>query len=124
MTDGPKRLYSEARFWAGANGVFWHAFATIAEALGKSERQVRYDMAVLEQFGLIRHRIRDGRRSNTYEFLWHPWFNEPTKAGRATPRQRGDLSGSTLPLKPAAFYLDLPVVSGNVVPVRCDLIGN
>src|SRR5262245_27669705 len=55
LTDGQKRLYERAVRWAGQNGTFWYGFETIAEALGKSARQVKADMAILEARGLIRH---------------------------------------------------------------------
>jgi len=59
--------------WAGQNGIFWRGFDSIAEALGKSVRQVKTDVAVLEAKGLIRHTSRR-RNSNVYEFLWHALF--------------------------------------------------
>jgi hypothetical protein len=73
LTDGQKRLYERGVRWAGQNGIFWRGFESIAEALGKSIRQVKADMAALEQFGLIRHNRRR-RNSNVYEFLWHAMF--------------------------------------------------
>src|ERR1700676_381266 len=73
LTDGQKRLYERGVRWAGRNGVFWHAFDTIADALGKSARQVKDDMAVLEGKGLIKH-TRRRRQSNVYSFLWHRVF--------------------------------------------------
>ena len=73
LTDGQKRLYERAVRWAGQNGVFWYSFESIAEALGKSLRQVKDDMATLETKGLIRH-TRRRRNSNVYSFLWHPMF--------------------------------------------------
>jgi hypothetical protein len=73
MTDGQKRLYERAVRWAGRNGTFWRGFETIAEALGKSVRQVKSDMAVLERKGLIGHTSRR-RSSNVYFFRWHPIF--------------------------------------------------
>jgi hypothetical protein len=73
LTDGQKRLYERAVRWAGQNGSFWYGFDTIANALGKSVRQVKDDMAVLEAKGLISH-ARRRRQSNRYSFLWHPIF--------------------------------------------------
>jgi hypothetical protein len=73
LTDGQKRLYERGVRWAGKNGVFWYAFPTIAEALGKSVRQVKDDMATLEAKGLIGH-TRRRRQSNLYHFLWHAIF--------------------------------------------------
>jgi hypothetical protein len=73
ITDGQKRLYERAVRWAGQQGIFWYGFGSMAEALGKSVRQVKSDMDVLERMGLIRH-IRRRRQSNVYEFLWHEMF--------------------------------------------------
>jgi hypothetical protein len=73
LKDGQKRLYERGVRWAGQNGEFWHGFKTIAEALGKSVRQVKDDMATLEAKGLIAH-VRRRRQPNLYRFLWHPIF--------------------------------------------------
>jgi hypothetical protein len=73
LTDGQKRLYERAVRWAGKNGRFWRSFPTIAEALGKSVRQVKDDMATLEEKGLMGH-TRRRRDSNVYHFLWHSIF--------------------------------------------------
>jgi hypothetical protein len=78
LTDGQKRLYERAVRWAGQKGTLWYAFDTMAAALGKSVRQVKADMAVLERKGLIRHKRR-WRGSNVYVFLWHAMFEvQPT----------------------------------------------
>ena len=58
---------------AGQNGTFWYGFDKIAEALGKSVRQVKDDMAILEAKGLIRH-TRRRRQSNKY-FFHNPSVN-------------------------------------------------
>jgi hypothetical protein len=73
LTDGQKRLYERSVRWAGQNGNFWYSFETIAEALGKSVRQVKDDMAALEAKGLLKH-VRRRRQSNLYFFLWHSMF--------------------------------------------------
>lgn len=61
LTDGQKRLYERAVRWSGRNGTFWRSFETIAEALGKSVRQVKSDMTALERAGLMAH-VRRGIR--------------------------------------------------------------
>jgi hypothetical protein len=92
LTDGQKRLYERSVRWAGQNGIFWHGFETMAEALGKSVRQAKSDMAALEKRGLIRHRRRR-RQSNVYEFLWHAIF----EVQRTTLQQGGlEVQDSTL----------------------------
>lgn len=70
LTDGQKRLYERGVRWAGKNGSFWYGFDRIAEELGKSVRQVKDDMRVLEKRGLVSHKRRR-RQSNRYVFLWH-----------------------------------------------------
>jgi hypothetical protein len=79
LTDGQKRLYERAVRWAGKKGNFWYAFVTIAQALGKSVRQTKHDMSILEQKGLIRHTRRQ-RTSNLYEFIWHVIFEVQSTA--------------------------------------------
>ena len=60
LTDGQKLLYTHAARWAIGKGYWWPSFETMADALGKSVRQVKSDMAALEKIGLITH-IRRGR---------------------------------------------------------------
>jgi hypothetical protein len=85
LTDGQKRLYERAVRWAGRNGTFWYGFNAMAKALGKSVRQLKADMAVLEKKALIGH-TRRRRASNKYFFLWHPIFEV-----QPTALQKGDL---------------------------------
>jgi len=80
LTDGQKRLYERAVRWAGRNGCFWYAFETMADALGKSLRQVKADMLALHTYRLLSHVRRGGRRSNRYVFLWHPIFEVQSTA--------------------------------------------
>src|SRR5579872_6901039 len=70
LTDGQKRLYERGVRWAGKKGKFWYGFETMAQALGKSVRQIKADMATLEAKGLMDHTRRQ-RQSNLYRFLWH-----------------------------------------------------
>jgi hypothetical protein len=84
LTDGQKRLYERAVRWAGRNVTFWRGFEAIADALGKSLRQVKADMAALEAQGLVRH-DRRRRSSNVYSFLWHAIFEvQPTALQEST----------------------------------------
>jgi len=92
LTDWQKRLYERAVRWAGKNGVFWHGFQAMAEALGKSPRQVKDDMAALEAKGLISH-VRRRRNSNVYSFLGHSMFEvQPT----ALQQDHSEVQDSTL----------------------------
>jgi hypothetical protein len=79
LTDGQKRLYERGVRWAGKNGTFWRSFPAIAEELGKSVRQVKDDMATLEEKRLIEH-TRRRRQSNVYHFLWHRIFEVQSAA--------------------------------------------
>jgi len=75
LTDGQKRLYERLVRRAGDNGACFPSFKLLAFDLGKSERQVKSDMAALERYPLITH-VRYGRRlANSYQFLWHPIFD-------------------------------------------------
>lgn len=94
LTDGQKRLYDRAVRWAGDNGSFWYGFDRIAEELGKSSRQVKRDMSVLEKLGLIEHVRRGKRQSNVYRFLYHPMFESEVTSTSSHPRgEVTDLSG-------------------------------
>lgn len=74
MRDGEKRLYECLVRRAGRNGKCFPSCRRIAFDLGKSERQVRYDLQKLKTLGLIRWRRSEFRRSNIYEFLGHAMF--------------------------------------------------
>ena len=90
LTDGQKRLYERAARWAGRNAQFWYGFEKIASELGKSTRQVKRDMAALEQHGLIRHTRRGKRQSNIYQFVYHPMFESEVTS--ASHRSRGEVT--------------------------------
>ena len=55
----------------------------MAEELGKSEQQIRYDMKALEDYGLVSHQVRGwksgSRQTNVYRFLWHELFGRPVE---------------------------------------------
>src|SRR6185369_9006166 len=55
LTQGQKRLYERAVRWAGKNNAFWWSLPNIAEALGRSVRQIKHDVAILEEKRLIGH---------------------------------------------------------------------
>ena len=73
LTDGEKRMYSLLCRLAQKTGKCFASAAWLADALGKSERQVRYDRAALARVGLI-HSQPHGRMASTYEFLFHRVF--------------------------------------------------
>lgn len=98
VTDGQKRVYERLTRFAGRDGHCYPALRTLSEVLGKSDRQIKRDVAALESFGLIGHRFRDGRRSNTYVFLWHSIFegtptSSQSKATSQDVRSREDMDG-------------------------------
>jgi hypothetical protein len=93
LGDGPKRVYRKLRSHAGKNGHCFPFQETLAGELGKGERQIRRDIAQLEAVGLIASRTRDGRRSNTYDFLWHAMFERTLMTGQVT-----ELSGQGCPV--------------------------
>jgi hypothetical protein len=74
ITGNQKRLFDRLVRFAGMDARCFPSQERLAYELGESERQVRKDLAKLESFGLVRHAWREGRRSNTYEFLWHPIY--------------------------------------------------
>jgi len=95
LSDGQKLIYTRLVGWArthnGARsneraGEVWRSHKNIASELGKSERQVRRDLKRLEEVELIKHRVRDGRKSNTYVFLFHPSFERASASAQMTPR--------------------------------------
>ena len=93
LTDGQKRLYQRAVRWAGRNGRFWYGFETIAKELGKSSRQVKRDMEVLEKLGLIEHDRRGKRQTNMYYFLLSPMFESEVTSASSHPR--GEVTDSS-----------------------------
>jgi hypothetical protein len=83
LTDGQKWLYDRLVRWARSTsgqrpneraGEVWRSHANIAMELGKSAKRVGRDLAKLEAERLLGHHKRDGRRSNTYVFLFHADF--------------------------------------------------
>src|SRR5690242_5042731 len=73
LTVGQKWLYDRMVRWSRASagerkneraGEVWRAHDNIGFELGKSAKQIGRDLARLEAVGLLRHRVRDGRKSN------------------------------------------------------------
>ncbi len=75
LRAGPKLVYERLVRFAGRDGLCFPSHQKLADELGKSLAQVKRDIATLERAGLISHEFRNGRRSNTYRFLWHPCFD-------------------------------------------------
>ncbi len=94
LGDGPKRLYTQLVKCAGRDAACFPSHGWLAAQLGKSERQVRYDLSELEKVGLIAHK-RNGRRlANTYVFLWHEVFpGDRQHTATHSPGDRQDIAG-------------------------------
>ncbi len=124
LTDGQKRLYERLVRYAGQDGLCYPKQEKLARELGKSERQVRYDLKKLCALNFISVRLRSGkRRVNIYDFLWHPVFDGHPIAGRQEPKL--NLTGNPLPIPPAARAEDclsqparLDSLSGNRLPTN------
>lgn len=115
LGDGPKRAYRRLKRFAGSNGSCFPSQETLARELGKGERQVRRDLDALEAARLIASVSRDGRRSNTYVFLWHPIFEETYMSA-----QKSDVSGHECPVNHAAAEPSEPHLSARD---RTDMTG-
>jgi hypothetical protein len=139
LTAGQKLLYDRLINWARsldgdhANqraGEVWRSQDNIATELGKSSKQVCRDIAKLESVGLLGHRIRHGRKSNTYFFLFHPDFQNASRSHgsdrTSTFGQTSDRDGfertseSVQTAGPASGRSDL---SGHPRPVTSSLNG-
>lgn len=78
ISQGAKLCYGRMCQFNGENGKCFPKQITLAEELGVSERQINAYIAELGQAQLISI-IRPGLgQSNTYEFLWHGWIEQPT----------------------------------------------
>jgi hypothetical protein len=95
LNSSAKRLYERLVRFAGRDGLCFPSQATLGTELGESDRQVRKSLRKLENLGLIRHEFRNGRRSNTYIFLWHEIFERNAVSGQVT--QSDDLTGTNVP---------------------------
>jgi biotin operon repressor len=115
LGDGPKRVYRKLRRYAGTKGSCFPSQKTLADELGKGERQVRRDLDALEAAGLIASVSRDGRRSNTYVFLWHAMFEQTSMSAQAT-----NPSGHGCPVNDAAAEHSEPYPSARD---RTDMTG-
>jgi hypothetical protein len=115
LADGPKRAYRRLKRFAGVNGSCFPSQKTLAGELGKGERQVRRDLDALESAGLIASVSRDGRRSNTYIFLWHPMFEQTCMSA-----QKSDVTGQGCPVNEVWHDASEPNLSGRD---RSDMTG-
>jgi hypothetical protein len=102
-------------------GEVWRSHENIATELGKSSRQVDRNLAKLEAVGLMSHRKRDGRKSNTYFFLFHASFEgapASVQTGDDVGFEQTPVTGQTGREAPPC-----PVVSRRPRPVESDLSG-
>jgi hypothetical protein len=82
LGDGPKRIYRKLCQRAGDKDHCWPSTQGLANDLGKSVRQVLYDVRRLLDYGLIARRRRGPGKSSCYFILRHPIFEtEQEKRG-------------------------------------------
>jgi hypothetical protein len=84
ISPGAKLAYGRLARYAGQDGDCYPAAPTLAEEIGMSVRQTQYYLGELERNKFIRRITRlskSGQRSNAFEFLWHPLFEEGVKKG-------------------------------------------
>jgi len=108
ITDGEKRLFRllYGRAQTDSAGICWPSFKSLADDLGKSERQVKYDAKRLEKKRcLVRHKRRGARQSNVYEFLWHAIYEVPSIALHGSHEDK--------PSKPCGWW------ESDVQPIAC-----
>ena len=82
VSPGAKLAYGRLARYAGRDGDCYPAVPTLAVEIGMSVRQTQYYLAELERNKLIRRITRlskSGQRSNAFEFLWHPLFEQGVK---------------------------------------------
>ena len=84
LSDGAKRVYARLVRFAGKDGHCWPSQATLSYELGKSDRQVRRDLAEIKVAGLIRPQA-GRRKSSTYIFLWSNLFEPIHLSTQAEP---------------------------------------
>lgn len=77
--DNLKLLYWRLYSHFGMNSAAWPGIETLAAEIGKSKRQVQYDIEALAKAKLIRvepRTVGPRRRGNRYRVLWHPMFDQ------------------------------------------------
>src|ERR1700687_1445403 len=99
LTDGQKWLSHRLIVWARSSdgerpnehaGEVWRSQTNLAFELGKSAKQIGRDLAKLESVDLLGHRKRDGRKSNTYFFLFHSDFERTSTSPQPGPALRAE----------------------------------
>ena len=130
LSEAAKRLYDRLVHWARltsgerANqraGEVWRSKENMAEELGKSERQVCRCLARLKAAGLIGWHYRDGRKSNTYFFLFHPDFE---RAGFTDKTVVGSNFVTSASVQAIDSGSGRPALNGHLCPVGPDLNGH
>jgi len=131
LTDGQKWLYDRLVGWARSSdgeranehaGEVWRSQENLAFELGKSTKQIGRDLAKLESEDLLGHRKRDGRKSNTYFFRFHPDFEQTSTSpqqGLATPIEQTPVSVQRQVTETPGSDLN-----GHLRPVRSHLNGH
>lgn len=79
LSPGAKLAYGRLARYAGQDGNCFPAVATLAAEIGVGPRQAQKYLSELERYQLIRRITRflgKGQTSNSFQFLWHPLFEE------------------------------------------------
>lgn len=75
VSGGAKLTYARLMQYAGKNGEAYPFMRTLAQEIGVSTRQARYNIAELIEFGLIEvESHKEEGKANRYWFLNHPWI--------------------------------------------------
>jgi len=131
LTDGQKWLYDRMVRWARSSngerpneraGEIWRSHENMAMELGKSAKQIGRDIARLEAVHLIAHGKRDGRKSNTYRFLFHASFERtPMSVQNAVA---GDFEQTPVTVQTENDPPARLLANGHPRPVKPDLNGH
>ena len=97
VSVGAKMAWGRLARYAGQDGRCFPAVSNLALESGIGERQAQKYLAELEKAKLIRRRTRFSGRaqaSNSFEFLWHPLFQDWVKRSCGGGGERSFTGGS------------------------------
>lgn len=120
LTNLAKLLYGRLKQFAGKENKAWPSVTTLAEALGKSVRQVQNTIKELERHKLIQvDRPTDGIGTSYYYFLDHPWMKQhasgtsapqtPPKSSNSPGNKNGSKEGVKCTAPPGEAHCTTPV---------------
>jgi hypothetical protein len=82
LLPSEKLVFARLLQFAGGKGRAWPSVERLAQEVALSVPQTRRCVGSLESKGLIRRVARSGR-SNEFEFLWHPVYEQDIQAPRS-----------------------------------------